>query len=151
MLNLTHGPVPYSTAPSTGQPAIGVPTMKVPVEKTDPDAAPALPPQTNITNHMSAPTPGPTTISGGETEKKITPTPRPTALPIPSTAEVPLNTTLSTEPGPDYDTTPGHDDSDINPSVTTKLPKISTTPFNNIPPGMCLHWLLEISGFFVMV
>lgn len=132
-LNLTHGPAPAPAAPPTSQPAI-VATTKVPVEAP----APALPPQTNHTNHSSALPPEPTTISGGEADKKTTPTLRPTTPPIPSTTLGSSNSTLTPEPDPDpvYDATLDPAYSDTSPSMVTKPPHMSTTPY--VPSGMCV-------------
>lgn len=141
VLNLTHGPTPSITAPPTRQPSIIVST-KVPVDTpppgvlmAPPTSAPDLPAHTNNTNHTSAPSPGPPAITGGDTEENITPTLRPTTLPVPSKTEDPSNTTLTTDPDGDA---PDHDDSDNHPSMTTKPPEINTTPYISIPPGVCM-------------
>lgn len=142
-LNYTHGPTPAATALPTRQPPIAA-TTKVTVETpapvgpmAPPTPGPPLPPHTNHTNHStSAPLPGPTTIRGGGAEEKITPTLRPTTLPISSTTEGPSITTLPTDPGPDNDTTPVSGFYPADPSTTTKPPEITTTPFPGTS-GMC--------------
>lgn len=143
-LNVTHRPAPSLTALPTKQSVI-VNTTKVTAEAlapgvpmAPPTPAPVLPPNINHTNHTSASPPRPTTIRGGGTDDKITPTLGPTTLPVPSTTESPSPLTISTNFDLDTDrnSTPN---ASLSPTVghdnTTQLSKMNTTPYISIPPG----------------
>ncbi|XP_058271158.1 receptor-type tyrosine-protein phosphatase alpha isoform X3 [Hemibagrus wyckioides] len=134
--NLTHDPAPSATTPQTKQPVV-ISTAKVPGKM--PDLGVSGPSSTNIlppdTNHTSDPIPAPTTVGGGVTENKSITLPPPTT-PVPSTTKAPSPTALSTNPGSYSNTTPNASLSPtVKPSMTTKLPEISTTQFTSIPPG----------------
>ncbi|GAA6085105.1 receptor-type tyrosine-protein phosphatase alpha, partial [Tachysurus ichikawai] len=138
--NLTQDPAPSFTTPPTKQPVI-INATKVTAEMPSPGVP--IPPRTSAsvlppdTNHTSAPPPEPTTVRGGGTEDKILTVP-PVTLPVPSSTEGPFNTTLSTkiDPGTYNNTTPNASLSPtIEPSMTSNLPEISTTPYISIPPG----------------
>lgn len=140
--NLTYDPAPSATTPETKQNAV-ISTTKVTEKVPDPGvpgpSSTSIPPPN--TNHTSALIPGPTTVGGGGTENKSLTLP-PAAIPVPSTTKGPFPTTLSTIPGSYSNTTPNASLSPtVKPSVTTKLPEISTTQFTSIPPGVWL-WLV---------